>query len=138
MPSALAPSKLSPLPQSPPLTKSVALQKLSKIVTEKISAFETRIACLEDEQQRLQDSLADMKQSQQKTTHENDMLTQPHDEFEKLKEESEGQGKLLLSIQKMLEGLKENGGNLDNAAVKIEKSTRDNAFNVSHILHTFV
>ena len=93
---------------------------------------------LEDEQQRLQDSLADMKQSQQKTTHENDTLTQLRDEFEELKEESEGQGKLLLSIQKMLEGLKENGRNLDNAAVKIEKSTRDNAFNVSHILHTFV
>jgi len=43
------------------------------------------------------------------------------DGFEEQKEESEAQGKMLLLIQEMLEGLKANGGNLDNTAVKIER-----------------
>jgi len=56
MSSAQAPSKLLTRPQSPSLTNSVASQKPSKIVTEKISALETQVARLEDEQRCLQRS----------------------------------------------------------------------------------
>jgi len=50
-------------------------------------------------------------------------------EVEELKEESEARGKALESIQRILEGLKANGGSLDKAMVKIETSAKNNAFN---------
>jgi len=121
-------------PKSPLLAKSVASQKTPRVVTDKISALEMRVACLEDEVQNIQGSLKDMKGSQRKTDEDNDELTKLHDEFGELKEESEAQGKLLHSIERILEGLKANGGSLDKAVVKIETSTRSNAFNVSNAL----
>ena len=76
-----------------------------------------------------------MKKNQQKTSAENDELTKLCGEFGELKEESEAQGKLLHAIERILEGLKANGGSLDKAMVKIETSTRNNAFNVSNALY---
>ena len=118
-----------------PSTRWSALQKTSKVVTDKISALKTRVAHLEDELQDTRDSVADMKKNQQKTSAENDELMKLCGEFGELKEESEAQGKLLHAIERILEGLKANGGSLDKAMVKIETSTRNNAFNVSNALY---
>jgi hypothetical protein len=128
-----APSELPARPQSPLLTKSAVSQKTSKVVADKISSLETRVARLEDEMKNIQGSLADVKKSQRKTTEENDELTKLRDEFGELKEESEAQRKLLHSIERILEGLKADGSNLDKAVTKIETSTRNNAFNVGDI-----
>ena len=56
-----------------------------------------------------------------------------HDELGELREESQAQGKFLQSIEHIIEGLKANGGGLDKAVGKIEKSARDNTFNVSDV-----
>jgi regulator of replication initiation timing len=124
--------------QSTLLAKSVPSQKTSKVVTDKISTLETRVARLEGELQDVRGSLVDTKKSQQKTAEENNKLTKSNetlsDEIGELREELEGQGKMLESIQKILDGLKVDGGNLDKVVVKIEASTRNNAFNVSDSL----
>jgi hypothetical protein len=137
--STQAPSKPFMQTQSTLQAKSVPSQKTSKVVTDKISTLETRVARLEGELQDVRGSLVDTKKSQQKTTEENNKLTKWNetlsDEIGELKEEFEGQGKMLESIQKILDGLKVDGGNLDKAVVKIEASTRNNAFNVSDSLH---
>lgn len=116
------------------LTKSAGSHKTSKVVADKLSALDTRTARLEDEMRNTQGSIDEVTRSQQKSRGQDDELTKLRDELGELKEESEAQGKLLQSIQQILEGLKANGGSLDKAVVKINKSARDNAFNVSDVL----
>lgn len=126
---------LQPLtrPQSPLLTKSIVSQKTSKVIADKLSAFETRVACLEDELQDMLSSMGDIKRSQRKNNDNDNELVKLRDELGELREESQAQGKILQSIDHILEGLKANGGSLDKAVGKIEKSARDNAFNVSDV-----
>ena len=131
--STQAPSQPLTQPQSPLLTKSVFSQKTSKVITDRLSTFETRVARLEDELQDMLSSMGDIKRSQRKDNNNDDELIKLHDELGELREESQAQGKVLQSIERILEGLKANGGGLDKAVGKIEKSARDNAFNVSDV-----
>ena len=91
------------------------------------------MARLEDELQDMLSSMEDIKRSQRKDNNNDDELVKLHDKLGKLREESQAQGKVLQLIERILEGLKANGGGLDKAVGKIEKSARDNAFNVSDV-----
>jgi archaellum component FlaC len=84
----------------------------------------------------MQGSIDEVMRSWQKSRSQDDELTKLRNELGELKEELEAQGKLLQSIQQILDGLKANGGSLDNAVVKIDKSARDNVFNVSDMLRS--
>ena len=102
---------------------------------DKILSFETQLACVEDGVLKIKASLVDLKTSQWKDLEDHDELNGLREEVAELKEESAAQGKLLESIQEILKGLKTNGGSLDKAVLKIETSTRNNAFNVSDTRH---
>jgi seryl-tRNA synthetase len=120
--SAQVPAK-PPVPSQPQLSlvaKPTPSQKIPRVVADKISDLETRVAQFKDELSEIRDSVNIMTRSYEKAIEENEELTKLRGEVEELKEESEARGKVLESIQRILESLKANGGSLDKAMVKIE------------------
>lgn len=122
---------------SPISLKSNVLSKPSRVVTDKLSSLEGRMTKLLATVLTLQGSLNDTIKHNRKILTENIALAKTNAQLvgqvTELQEQAESQSKMLASIETMLDGLKANGGTGGEAAVKIEKTTRNNTFNVSQI-----